>query len=268
MYKRIDYTKLEGIPLFQETLDFQQTSYRDAFAGIAQAFGTYVIIAGVADLGANYGDGWVVINGELMPFVGGLKAAQIIVEEITDTEVFGDSSVQTVYYTRRAKCAATGGVAVSTFVRISSIASLSNTLAALVTTVSGLAVVPSGTIMVWSGSIASIPAGWKLCDGTSGTPNLKGKFIVGYDAGDADYNTIGNTGGEKKHTLITNELPAHSHTFQTGGDGAIDDTPSGYVKARQNPDSRVETQTTSSVGGGASHENRPPYYTLAYIMKS
>ena len=37
----------------------------------------------------------------------------------------------------------------------------------------------TGMIMLWSGSIGSIPAGWYLCDGTNGTPNLKDSFIVG-----------------------------------------------------------------------------------------
>ena len=44
--------------------------------------------------------------------------------------------------------------------------------------------VPSGAIMMWSGTIATIPSGWYLCDGTNGTPNLTNKFIIGADADD------------------------------------------------------------------------------------
>jgi hypothetical protein len=48
------------------------------------------------------------------------------------------------------------------------------------TTISGiLNIIPPGVIVMWSGSFASIPAGWKLCDGSSGTPDLRNRFIVG-----------------------------------------------------------------------------------------
>jgi len=71
---------------------------------------------------------------------------------------------------------------------------------------------PRGTIIMWSGSVAQIPSGWALCDGKNGTPDLRGRFIVGYDAADSDYAAIGSTGGEKKHTLTKEELPPHGHT--------------------------------------------------------
>ena len=37
---------------------------------------------------------------------------------------------------------------------------------------------PAGGIIMWSGTIASIPAGWALCDGASGTPDLTDKFVI------------------------------------------------------------------------------------------
>lgn len=43
-------------------------------------------------------------------------------------------------------------------------------------------VLPKGIILLWSGSVVSIPSGWRLCDGTNSTPDLRGKFIIG--AGD------------------------------------------------------------------------------------
>ena len=51
--------------------------------------------------------------------------------------------------------------------------------------------IPSGAIVMWSGSIGSIPAGYYLCDGQNGTPNLKDRFVVG--AGNTY--AVGNTGG-------------------------------------------------------------------------
>ena len=51
--------------------------------------------------------------------------------------------------------------------------------------------VPSGAIIMWSGSIGSIPAGYYICDGNNGTPDLRDRFVVG--AGNTY--AVGNTGG-------------------------------------------------------------------------
>ena len=70
---------------------------------------------------------------------------------------------------------------------------------------------PPGMIMMWNSSAASIPAGWQLCNGTNGTPDLRGQFIIG--AG-SSY-TPGQTGGatSTSFTLNTSNLPAHSHSY-------------------------------------------------------
>lgn len=147
---------------------------------------------------------------------------------------------------------------------------------------------PQGVVQMWSGSVGSIPSGWALCDGSVvgsyTTPNLKGRFIVGYDAADADYNAIGDTGGEKQHTLTESELPAHNHGGATGSSvGVIDlltlkdaNTASITLSARAgdpagntlgSPDLPSHTHLISSAGSGTAHENRPPFYTLAFIVK-
>src|SRR5687768_14732836 len=105
MHKRTDFTQLEGLGFTQDSLDFLQTSFRDAFAGLSFLLGDFVIVTGVADLGANYGDGWVAINGELLPFLGGTKATRIIIEEVISSESFADGSTKDVYFVRRAKLA-------------------------------------------------------------------------------------------------------------------------------------------------------------------
>jgi hypothetical protein len=132
MYKRIDFSKLEGLATYQDTLDFLQTSYREAISAVARAFGSKVIVTGVTDLGTTYTDGWVIIDGELMPFAGGLKTDRIVVEELTDTEIFNDGSIQTVYYTKRAKLGITGGFAFSDFIRVDTMSAISQGLKNLV----------------------------------------------------------------------------------------------------------------------------------------
>lgn len=124
MYKHVDFTQLEGLPLTQNTLKFLQESYRDAFAGLAAFAGDYVILSGVADLGANWGDGWVAINGEILPFVGGTKAAQIVIEETVVAKLFADGNSRNAWYTRVAKSGVIGGVDHTSFTRMSTLKTL------------------------------------------------------------------------------------------------------------------------------------------------
>lgn len=138
----------------------------------------------------------------------------------------------------------------------------------------GDAVVPSGGIILWSGSIASIPPGWVLCNGSNGTPDLRNRFIVGAHSDgstgvtfNADTGAIsgnygpGNTGGEVAHQLTELEMPSHSHPYAANRGG------SDYGCC--NPaNGSPNNGTTSATGGDDYHENRPPYFALAYIMKT
>jgi hypothetical protein len=150
----------------------------------------------------------------------------------------------------------------------------SNTTAKLETTATGVKVngnlevtgtggggLPTGAIILWSGATNAIPNGFVLCNGQNGTPNLQDRFIVG--AG-SSYG-VGNTGGNSSVTLTLNQIPAHTHTWDR--QDAQNDV--GYRPwPASNNDCKVTTVNTGSAGGGQSHENRPPYYALAYIMKT
>ena len=137
----------------------------------------------------------------------------------------------------------------------------------------GYGTIPVGGIIMWSGSASAVPDGWKLCDGEDGTPNLKGRFIVGYDPSDSDYNTVGKTGGERAVTLSKDQMPSHTHEVWGRS--------SGYT-ARHNDDAEVITYAnkgwgsssnyqkindSGSAGNGHAHENRPPYYVMCFIMR-
>jgi microcystin-dependent protein len=123
--------------------------------------------------------------------------------------------------------------------------------------------VPKGGIIMWSGEIRDIPSGWALCDGKNGPPDLRGRFVVSCgettDArGEKRGFIVGESSGEFKHQLTIAEMPSHvhdhagcdSHNQGTSGWGAASDhTP------------------TSATGGDQPHNNLPPYYALAFIMK-
>ena len=134
-------------------------------------------------------------------------------------------------------------------------------------------VVPKGIIVMWSGKASDIPPGWALCDRREGTPDLRGRFIVGYDPEQTDYNDTRKTGGEETHKLTIAEMPRHNH-----GDDSYDkllrhnEKPQWTVTAWDDKESHPEPDlkhfgTLMPAGGGRPHENRPPFYVLAYIMK-
>lgn len=90
---------------------------------------------------------------------------------------------------------------------------------------------PAGVITMWSGSIASIPAGWALCNGASGTPDLRDRFVVGAGTSYAP----GNTGGANTVTLTEAQIPSHSHTGSgTTGSTNVDHTHSGSTGNQSN----------------------------------
>tara|TARA_B100000212_G_scaffold285840_1_gene226394 strand:+ start:5711 stop:6631 length:921 start_codon:yes stop_codon:yes gene_type:complete len=129
---------------------------------------------------------------------------------------------------------------------------------------SGIEAFVSGMIILWSGAADAIPSGFVLCDGNNSTPNLSGRFVVGYDASNSDYD-VNDTGGSESVTLTINQIPAHTHNINLA-------VRSFYQEPRNfgvgTDGSANNSEDTGSTGGGQSHENRPPYYALCYIMKT
>ena len=130
----------------------------------------------------------------------------------------------------------------------------------------GRGVIPVGGIVVWSGAANQIPNGWALCNGKNGTPNLLDRFVVG--AGNS-YN-VNDYGGEAAHTLTLAEIPQHTHKFVFSGADIDADwykKDHFFCQHNQYPEYSHEIETDAA-GGGLSHENRPPYYALCYIMRT
>lgn len=140
--------------------------------------------------------------------------------------------------------------------------------------------IPTGMISLWYGSIGSVPSGWYLCDGTNGTPDLRDRFVVG--AG-TTY-SVGATGGSKDaivvshtHTATTTSTDSgHTHVMTNisrsiGASASGVDVLSGgaaTLNTQSGTANITSTTTVASAGVSGTNANLPPYYALAYVMKS
>jgi len=131
----------------------------------------------------------------------------------------------------------------------------------------------SGMIILWSGSSASIPSGFLLCDGTSSTPDLRNRFVVGAGSTYA----VGATGGSANAVVVTHTHtvtdPTHTHAQQTQTKLAVVGT--GADSTNNNGNATGGTTagastgiTIDSAGVSGTNANLPPYYALCYIMKT
>ena len=160
----------------------------------------------------------------------------------------------------------------------------------------GLPSMPTGAIIPYA--VTAAPSGYLLCNGaavsrstyaalfaivsslygdgdTSSTfnvPDLRGKFMGGWDAGTSvltsvttgmvEGNVIGNSGGAQAVTLAVAQIPSHTHTvaYGTGGSGSD-------VKIDGTPDP-TGTINTGSTGGGGAHSNIPPALIVNFVIKT
>ncbi len=156
--------------------------------------------------------------------------------------------------------------------------------------------VPKGGIIMWSGAVDAVPAGWALCNGQNGTPDLRDRFVIGAGLGYSP----GTTGG-----VATNNI-AHSHGLSAESPGTtsagdhqhpVNLTTGAATHNMVSPDNghagwatlidhthningftdwvggHTHTVNLHSHGGATATagnstlDNRPPFYALAYIMK-
>jgi microcystin-dependent protein len=146
---------------------------------------------------------------------------------------------------------------------------------------------PIGSVTAYA--LATPPAGWLLCDGsiysasayptlsvglgstyggngttTFAVPNLKGRVPVGLDSTQTEFDTRGETGGAKTHTLTTAEMPSHQHTFSRANEGPF----AGIIGSNGHGGTIQETLSTSATGGDGAHNNLQPYLVMNYIIRA
>lgn len=152
---------------------------------------------------------------------------------------------------------------------------------------------PIGTVLPYTNETA--PENWLICDGsevsrteynhlfavigitfgegdgstTFNLPNTKGRTIVGLDAEDTDFNTIGKTIGEKTHTLTVEEMPKHTHKFRAYTKLGNDEGTITY--GEKNGGSIISGNYGNAIqneGSSQPHNNIQPSFIGVYIIKA
>jgi hypothetical protein len=144
--------------------------------------------------------------------------------------------------------------------------------------------IPAGGILLWSGSIGSIPAGYVICNGSNGTPDLRDRFVVGAGSTYA----VNATGGSADAIVVTHNHtatstvtdPGHTHNGNFGSNGGPSNSgPQMYgfngsttvtagTPSATNTTGITVATTTANAGTSGTNANLPPYYALCYIMKT
>tara|TARA_Y100000034_G_scaffold29728_1_gene36168 strand:+ start:43357 stop:44958 length:1602 start_codon:yes stop_codon:yes gene_type:complete len=151
--------------------------------------------------------------------------------------------------------------------------------------------IPVGLIAMWAGSPSAIPTGWKLCNGSNNTPNLSGRFVVGYNSQDSAFSPMGQTGGGKSVELTEDNIPrlehevnddGHNHNIEirrgamladeskaAGGEGNDDTRKLWDEQSPNGVTENAETGISVDAHGRVNPDpvgTLPPYYTLCYIQ--
>ena len=275
---KINFTARNNFPLSSDAMEMlQQMILLSAQSAVIGGYNC--ILSGCTDDGAgNVSDGVVVIDGELLSFQGGVKKSKVVIEQTSQTLSALGENYPEAYVFRLAKFSDNGTHNWDDLTRILTNKQIEDRI-------NSLKGEEPGFVKMWSGRVDRIPADYMLCNGdtlqTSEYPNLahalgretessfvlpdlRRRFIVGYDnAQGSDYRQMWDTGGEEKVTLTLAEMPKHSHDIHFKNERWGDD-----ANSRPFPDQTGSfATTTTEAGENVAHENRPPYFVLAYVIK-
>lgn len=231
---RIDYNQTGGFPLSTQILDAAQEAYKTFNQYGYLAGNNMVIITGCEPAaGGTVTNGFVAINGELLPFVGTTATADVIIVETPDERGFEDGSVKPVIYDRYATFGS-GEVSFpwADFRRPMTLFALEDRLTQL-----ELAV-PIGLVAIWDRPADAIPLGWVE------HTDLAGRTAVGHQTEDVNFGALGGNLGAAQVTIENGNLPPLSVTIPIAPNG---DNPGDNMYGRAG----VATSRSFTVKAGA-----------------
>lgn len=286
-----NFTATQNFPVSTYTYEFLQ-QMTHLVGELAALGGANYILSGCTLENNQVSDGIVVINGELLPFVGGTLKEKVTIKVIKQADHFAGVNYPESYILRTAEFSDIGEYKWDDLTRV-----LTNRQ--LEEKINSIRSEAPGFVKSWSGLIERLPAEYRLCNGDTVTvaefpdlayfygkereegfklPDLRKRFIVGYDNADDDYNQIGKVGGAAKKKITKDQMPVHEHVYSddTNAMGSfILDGKSFPTKVVgiNNMESSAKSGGTgtlynsSEAGKGEEFDVRPPFYTLAYVVR-
>lgn len=289
---RIDFTQPGGFPLDQDVFGFLQLNINMA-AQLASILGPFAIVNGCEQNGTNIGNGYVVINNEILPFAGGAIQAKVIIRQnatmlnyedgqqrpsqIERYATFGDDGATNILWANFKRNTSIGILS-----RLEALESLPERVAAIEKYLAGFQPWLKNDIKEIDCTLEYMNAnfdasglgknerlGWAICNGNNGTRNRQGRVAVQYSPYEFEFSYMGQVSGEKAVSLTTEQMPAHRHApgsnfgkgngLSSSGGVAVDRAGSGggYSAA----------EWTASEGGNQSHNNLQPYIVTLFIQK-
>lgn len=275
MNNNIKFLQTGGVPLTNDLMATIQEAYQ-LFEVLGEVVGHLTILKGCEADGSTTNPGIVAINGEIFPFEGGLTASTVYIHTEEIEKTFEDQQDKVLIEKKTVKF----GNAIETFnwedfVKLETLKEMQEKIANAATSQQITAInnrlellelktapiINGGIVFPFQRPASEIPEGWKECT------DLRGKTIVGMNPNDSDFNIIGNSGGEKTHTLSILEMPAHNH--QQGSEALYNAFGGGtFYGGRNYPygdHGSYFKPNTSTVGGNQAHNNMPPYRIVLFI---
>ena len=286
----INFLAADDFPAASDDLNrLQEATFM--VATLALLGGSNYILSGCVSDGTIVSPGVIVIDGKILPFSGGEKKDKVTIWETKTTLEAFDVNYPEAYIDRVAVLTDEGPYNWADFKQVLTNKQLEDKIEAIRSE-------SPGFVKMWSGAINRLDESkYLLCDGrTVNTkdypdlayfygkesdvsfqlPDLRKRFIAGYDNSTEDYSQIGKKGGEEKHALTADENGEHQHIVPWGENlKTAWQPPWGWPADSFNNKKGYNSETdddntwpyTSPSGKGMPHENRPPFYVLAFVIR-
>lgn len=271
------FTGAGGYPLKGERLQELQEAY-SVFNALGFIIGNYSILDGCVTTGGNTSDGFVFLNGEVLPFKGGANMSSVVIVEETISREFKNGTVNPVYKKRHvAFGTGTGSMAWAQFKRGTPTRSLADLLLAKASVASFVQLEQrilkleqkaapfqaggTGAMVLWRKPANQIPAGW------AEVVDWRGRLPMGWNPDDSDFNAPNTNGGSKTKqvsvSIPTNNYSASGEGTSQGAAGRL------IVSSGQNENSEVLESLRKANYGGPNATGTvnvlPPYRIVMFI---
>lgn len=297
---KINFIAKDDFPVSTDTLNRLQEA-TSMVANMALLGGTNYILSGCAVAGSKAAPGVIVLNGEILPFIGGDINSHISIQETKITLDAFDEKYPEAYINRVAVFSDDGVYKWDDLKQVLTNLQLQQRFDSIKGDIPGIT-------KGWAGFEAKIPQDYMFCDGRAlliadypelyenigvlhggdgvtyfNLPKSGGRVAVGYDASKEAYNKIGTTGGSETETLTEQQIPEHDHVRSAlfnklsakAGDIDTQSSPGSIdpnnAQAEYNVGSMNEARwveaTIKKVGGNQPHNNMQPYYVEGKIIK-